>query len=88
MNHNRQTFKTRTLLRQQSQADGVAQLDLVSHVAKDSKESLKDGLECIDVEILPLPVPESQVPPHNFQTPSELKSYSYGPEGYGWGLAF
>ena len=85
MNHNRQTLKTRTLLRQQGQADGVAQLDLVSHVAK---ESLKDGLECIVVEILPLPVPESQVPPHNFQTPSELKSYSYGPEGYGWGLAF
>jgi len=35
----------------------------VSHVAKYSKESLKDELECISVEILSVPVPESEVPP-------------------------
>jgi len=28
----------------------------------DSKKSLKDELECINVEILPVPVLESQVP--------------------------
>jgi len=39
----------------------VAKLDLESHVAKDSNESMKAELECISVEIFPVAVPESQV---------------------------